>query len=217
MTEPSARRAALAHPAVARLLASLAAGAVVSIAASMITNTALALLTGIAAMATVFDVTGVMALWPSTSDQTQASVRRESFRPAIEELTVVGAAGASLVGIIVLLVLNHDTTRNVAAAVGLVGVFMMWGMLHLMYAVRYAYLYYQEPVGGIDFNDSDDPAYRDFFYFSFNLGMTYQVSDTNVSQAGIRSVVLRHCLLSYFFGTVILAATINLIAGIVTS
>lgn len=74
-----------------------------------------------------------------------------------------------------------------------------------------------DPAGGIDFNGHERPAYRDFFYFSYNLGMTYQVSDTSVSSSAIRSVVLRHCLLSYIFGTVILAATINLVAGIVTS
>jgi uncharacterized membrane protein len=72
-------------------------------------------------------------------------------------------------------------------------------------------------VGGIDFNNKEPPSYRDFFYFSYNLGMTYQVSDTDVSSTTIRSVVLRHCLLSYLFGTVILAATINLIAGLLTS
>jgi uncharacterized membrane protein len=90
-------------------------------------------------------------------------------------------------------------------------------MLHLMYTARYAYLYYSEPVGGIDFNSNDQPSYRDFLYLSYNLGMTYQVSDTDFSSTTIHSVVLRHCLLSDIFGTVILAATINLVAGLVTS
>ena len=75
--------------------------------------------------------------------------------------------------------------------------------------------------GGIDFNarpeHSFHPCFRDFFYFSYNLGMTYQVSDTGVSSPAIRAVVLRHCLLSYLFGTVVLASTINLVAGLVTN
>jgi uncharacterized membrane protein len=112
--------------------------------------------------------------------------------------------------------LGNSSTRNSAAAIGLVGVFLTWAMLHLMYTGRYAYLYYSEPLGGINFNSNDQPSYRDFIYFSYNLGMTYQVSDTDVSSTAIRSVVLRHCLLSYIFGTVILAATINLVAGLVT-
>jgi uncharacterized membrane protein len=92
-----------------------------------------------------------------------------------------------------------------------------------MYASRYAHLYYTPPVGGIDFSPSDQspepgdrPAFRDFFYFSYNLGMTYQVSDTNVTGPKLRSVVLRHCLLSYLFGAAILATTINLVAGAFT-
>ena len=64
---------------------------------------------------------------------------------------------------------------------------------------------------------TNPPAYRDFLYFSYNLGMTYQVSDTGVSSRTIRAVVLRHCLLSYAFGTVILATTINVVAGIVVA
>ena len=92
---------------------------------------------------------------------------------------------------------------------------MSWAGLHLMYAARYAYLFYSEAPGGIDFNADDPPAYRDFLYFSYNLGMTYQVSDTSVSSRTIRAVVLRHALLSYVFGTVILATTINLVASVV--
>ena len=69
----------------------------------------------------------------------------------------------------------------------------------------------------IDFNSDDPPSYRDFLYFSYNLGMTYQVSDTSVSSPLVRAIVLRHCLLSYVFGTVVLATTINLVTGIVTS
>ena len=92
-----------------------------------------------------------------------------------------------------------------------------WAGLHLTYATRYAHLYNRKDEGGIDFNSDNHRRTRDFFYFSYNLGMTYQVSDTSVSSSTIRTVALRHCLLSYVFGTVILATTINLVTGIVTS
>jgi uncharacterized membrane protein len=84
-----------------------------------------------------------------------------------------------------------------------------------MYATRYAYLYDTSSASGIDFNSDAPPAFRDFL--CYNLGMTYQVSDTDVSSTTIRAVVLRHSLLSYAFGTVILATTINLVAGIVST
>jgi uncharacterized membrane protein len=63
-------------------------------------------------------------------------------------------------------------------------------------------------------NQKAEPAYRDFFYVSYNLGMTCQVCDTSVSSPLIRAVTLRHCLLSYVFGAVILASAINLVVGI---
>jgi hypothetical protein len=102
---------------------------------------------------------------------------RENYRPHVEELLVAAAAFGSLALIVVLLVVGDSGTRNYAAAIGLIGLFLAWAMLHLLYTARYAYLYYSEPVGGIDLNSNDPPSYRDFFYFSYNLGMTYQVSE----------------------------------------
>ena len=196
---------------------SVVVGAVLGLAVGWWANVPFGVLAGIAGLAAVFVVSGIAALWPMSPESTRDNARREDFKPHVEELLVVAGTLGGLVGTAVILVLDHSRTQNVAAAVGLVGVFMAWAMLHLMYAARYAHLYYLEPVGGIDFNHSGAPAYRDFFYFSYNLGMTYQVSDTDVADTDIRSVVLRHSLLSYVFGTVILAATINLVAGIITS
>jgi uncharacterized membrane protein len=202
---------------VARLVIALAVGAVIGLPAGLASDAGLGVLTGIAVTAATFVLTGVQVLWPMDAADTRHNARREDFQPLVEELFVVAATVGSLTAIVLLLVLDRPGTQNSAAAIGLAGVFMNWAVLHLMYAARYAHLYYSEPVGGIDFNSDAQPSYRDFFYFSYNLGMTYQVSDTGVSSTTIRSVVLRHCLLAYVFGTVILAATINLVAGIVTS
>jgi uncharacterized membrane protein len=80
--------------------------------------------------------------------------------------------------------------------------------------LRYARGYYSEPGGGIGFNEEDLPAYLDFAYFSFTIGMTFQVSDTNISRKDIRSLALHHALLSYLFGAVILATAINVFASL---
>lgn len=202
--------------ATARLFVSVVVGFLVGVVVALLWNLPLGVLSGIAAYAAAFVVTGVLVLWPMRAESTRRFVGREDFRPVVEELFVVAATLGGLTGIALLLVLGDSHSQNSAAAIGLAGVFMNWAVLHMMYAARYAYHYYLDPVGGIDFNSDEQPAYRDFFYFSYNLGMTYQVSDTSVSSAAIRSVILRHCLLSYVFGTVILAATINLVAGIVT-
>ncbi|MFI8182146.1 DUF1345 domain-containing protein [Actinacidiphila glaucinigra] len=190
-----------------------AAGAVVG---GALTDASLGVLAGIAATETVFVVTGWLVLWAMDAAATHRNARREDFRPVVEELVVVGAALCGLLAIVVLLLRGGSDRDHAAAATALGGVFMAWAALHLMYAARYGYLYYAASAGGIDFNSPHPPTYRDFLYFSYNLGMTYQVSDTDVSSPAIRATVLRHSLLSYVFGTSILATTINLVAGMVT-
>jgi uncharacterized membrane protein len=203
--------------AVPRLVASAFGGAAAGASVAALTHAPLGVLAGIAAAETLFVVTGWIVLWPMDAATTHHNVRREEFRPVVEELVVVATSLCGLVGIVVLLLVGRTDLSHAAAATALCGVFMAWAALHLMYATRYAYLYYAlKPGGGIDFNSPSPPKYSDFLYFSFNLGMTYQVSDTNVSSATVRSIVLRHCLLSYVFGASILATTINLVTGIVT-
>ncbi|MFJ9812583.1 DUF1345 domain-containing protein [Streptomyces sp. NPDC101158] len=202
--------------AVPRMVMALLFGAAVGIVVGVLTNAPLGVLAGIAASESSFVVVGLAALWPMEADTTQRDARREEFRPAAEELAIVSTAVCGLGAIVVLLLVEKSALSQAAAATALLGVFMAWASLHLMYATRYAYMYYTPPEGGIDFNTKDPPRYVDFLYFSYNLGMTYQVSDTNISSAAFRAVVLRHCLLSYVFGTSTLATAINLVVGIFT-
>ena len=202
--------------AVPRLAGATVVGAVIGSVVGLLTNAPLGILAGIAAAETSFVVAGWLVLWPMDAATTHGHVRSEQFRPVAEELLVVASALCGLVGIVMLLLVGDSGLSHAAAATALCGVFLAWAALHLMYATRYAYLYYLAPEGGIDFNSDDPPQYSDFLYFSYNLGMTYQVSDTDVSSSTIRAVALRHCLLSYVFGASILATTINLVAGIVT-
>ena len=87
--------------------------------------------------------------------------------------------------------------------------------VHTDFTLRYADLYYVPPIGGIDFPGDDRPDYRDFAYLAFTIGMTYQVSDTGLLTKRFRRVLLLHALLSYLFGVVIIAAVINVVAGLV--
>lgn len=207
-------------PATTRLAAAVISGAVVVIAVASTTTPAMAALSGIATTEAVFVVWGWMVLWPLDAERTRANVQREDFRPAIDEALVVGVALAGLFSIAALVLLKGSNVGRAALALGAVG--MAWAAMHLMYASRYAGLYYRRTdhdgnaAGGIDFNSDEEPSYRDFLYFSYNLGMTYQVSDTAVSATAVRQVVLRHCLLSYLFGTGILATTINLVVAVVS-
>ncbi|HYQ62930.1 DUF1345 domain-containing protein [Actinophytocola sp.] len=202
----------LALSAVARLAVAVVAGVVAGMVAGVLTDAPLGVIAGITATELFFVVTGWITLWRMDADATRDNTRRQDFRPLLEEILVVAVALCGLVGVVVLLLLRNSP---VVASIALAGVFLAWAALHLMYATRYAHLYYLDPAGGIDFNSPEPPAYRDFLYFSYNLGMTYQVSDTSVSSTVIRGVVLRHTLLSYVFGTGILATTINLVVSAV--
>ena len=205
----------LPDSAYGRLFWSVIGGIAIAVVVTALTDALLGVLSGIAATATIFDLTGWWALWPNDAKSTSRHARRDEFDPRLEEVVVVGWALAGLIAVALLLLLGKTQERPLVALLALAGVAMSWAGLHLMYAARYAYLFYSDPPGGIDFNGNEPPAYRDFLYFSYNLGMTYQVSDNDVSSRTIRVVVLRHCLLSYAFGTVILATTINVIANVV--
>ena len=92
-------------------------------------------------------------------------MQREDFRPVAMEFVIVAAALGGLVGIVVLLLLSGSGDHPVAAALDR-PVLTVWGGLHLMYATRYAHLYFSgAAAGGIDFDSDDPPAYRDFLYF----------------------------------------------------
>ena len=96
-------------------------------------------------------------------------------------------------------------------------VILSWAVVHSVFALRYAHEYYTEPIGGIDFKNPDPPDYRDFIYVAFTVGMTFQVSDTDVQSRTVRRTVINHALLAYLFGAVILALTVNIAATLLQS
>ena len=148
--------------------------------------------------------------------QTKEHASREDPERGVGDTLVVLLSVASLVSVgFVLVAASHaeGSARVAIAALALVSVALSWVLLHTLFALRYARLYYLAGAG-VDFNQQDDPRYTDFAYLSFTLGMTYQVSDTSITSHAIRTTALGHALLSFLFGSVILATTINLIAGL---
>ena len=99
-------------------------------------------------------------------------------------------------------------------ALAVAAVVLAWLTVHTVFTLRYARLYFQAH-GGIDFHHADRPDYRDFAYVAFTVGMTYQVSDTDLTTKTVRRAALGHALLSFLFGTAIVAMTINVVAGLV--
>jgi uncharacterized membrane protein len=96
--------------------------------------------------------------------------------------------------------------------------FITWGaVINTVYTLRYADQHFRSKPGGIAFGTEDGqqhPGYRDFAYVAFTIGMCYQVSDTTLRDPQIRRTVLAHAILSYVFGVVIVAGSVNLISGL---
>ena len=112
-------------------------------------------------------------------------------------------------------------SREMAAAVVAATVVLTWLMLQCSFALHYAHLYYgdsdtnpDQHAGGLEFPGEQQPDYLDFAYFSFVLGMTFQVSDVQIVDRGLRRLALLHGVISFFFTTVILALTINILASL---
>jgi uncharacterized membrane protein len=200
-----------------RLAWMVAIGVVAAVATGLAWSWEYAPLIGWAAAATTFSAWVWLVLGRLDADQTQRHSTAEDPSRAMIDTLLLLANVASLAAVVVVLVqaaAAHGAAKAILAALAVLSVALSWVLVQTLYTLRYASLFYAAPIGGIDFNQDDPPTYEDFAYLSFTLGMTYQVSDTNLSGRVMRATVLRHSLLSYLFGSVILASTINLVVGL---
>lgn len=152
------------------------------------------------------------------ADATRSNAVREDAGRATTRVLVVGACLASLVAVAFGLhaaAVASGRREAVLLTASMLSIACAWAVVHTVFTLRYAHEYYDAPPGGIDFPGDAAPAYGDFAYFAFVIGMTFQVSDAAVSSPRIRATVLRHSLLSYLFGTALIAASINVVAGFV--
>jgi len=96
---------------------------------------------------------------------------------------------------------------------------LAWLLGNTVYAFHYAHMYYsrnkgeRRDAGGIDFTGTEEPSYWDFFYFAFTLGMTFQTSDSNVTNSAMRRVVVAHSFAGFVYNIGVLAFTINVLGG----
>ena len=139
-------------------------------------------------------------------------------------LFVIASSIMSLAAIVFLLVsAKGKSGEGVAFPVilALTSVLVSWWLVHTLFTLRYAHLFYEpekasKPVGGLDFPGGEkEPDYLDFVYFSFVIGMTFQVSDVEITSRRIRRLALFHALISFAFNTAIVALSINIVSGLV--
>jgi uncharacterized membrane protein len=169
-------------------------------------------------------LTVLLTTWPvivrADSSRAPLLAAREDETEGSARVMLVSASVASLLGAGYSLHLaerENGAPRALLIGVAVLTVMLSWTLINTVYTLRYADQHFRSQPGGIAFGAEDDrrhPGYRDFAYVAFTIGMTYQVSDTTLRDPRIRRTVLGHALLSYVFGVVIVAGSVNLISGL---
>ena len=157
------------------------------------------------------------AIWRLDAKATASHATREDPSRDVAGLVLLGAAIASLVAVGAVLFRAGSASgalKYLEAAFAFVSVLLSWTLVHTVFTLKYARLYYSGDPGGIDFNEADPPEYSDFAYLAFTIGMTFQVSDTSFKTKQIRRTALRHALMSFPLVTIIVATSINLVSGL---
>lgn len=209
-----------------RIVVAAAIGVLAAVATGVLGDWTYAPAVGFDTAGALFLVTTWLSIGRMDPAATAAHATREDPTRRMTRLIILAAAVASLAGVGTLLLGTTDGANRAGAAVlGLGSVAIAWLVVHSLFTLHYAELYYGpgggDPGapgagkrGGIDFALDTPPQYSDFAYLAFTIGMTYQLSDTPLTTRELRMSVLRHALLSYLFGSLILGASVNLVVSL---
>ena len=200
-----------------KLLTCAAAGIAAGTAAALLGTGREAPLIGWVTLAAVFCIWVWASVWGMDAEATAAHAKGESPGRDLADLILLGASIASLIAVGLVLFGaggQRGATKYIQAGLAVASVTVSWVLVHTVFTLKYARIYYGHPVGGIDFNQEERPQYSDFAYLAFTLGMTFQVSDTDLQNKTVRRTALRHALISFPLGTVIIATAVNLVAGL---
>lgn len=179
-----------------------------------------------------FDLAAVgflAATWIMMARATTAEMRRRA-RIEDEGRHVVLALGATVASAI-LLAIGFELhgigglpsgEAGMRAVLAAATILLAWLFMNTMFALHYAHFFYGDADGpadaearGLAFPGRAEPDYWDFLYFSFVIGMTFQVSDVQIENHRLRRIGLAHGVLAFFFNVVVLALAINIIAGLI--
>lgn len=191
-------------------------GLVVAVIAVLLGVPDLSPLLGWTAAAAVFLVWVWSRAWPADPGRTRSLARHEDESRSLVDSLVVTAALLSLVLVVFALIRSQqkDPVGSAAAVLAVIGVVAAWALINTVYAFKYARMYYLDDRHRFDFDQDEDPSYSDFAFTAFSIGMAYSASSITRSSTPSRRVAMGHALLSYFFGTFVVALAINLVTGL---
>jgi uncharacterized membrane protein len=195
------------------LAVSLLAGGLVAAAAALRVGWSTASMIAWVVAAGVFLVWQWRAIWAVPATATAWLAQREDPSRPVRDLVLLLISFGTVMTVALVIFRAHENSP-MRIGLGVACIAASWLVLHTVLTLRYARLYYTDPQGGLEFNQSGDPTFRDFAYVAFTIGMTFQVSDTTVQKPEIRATVLEHALASFVYDAVLIAVTVNVIAGL---
>jgi uncharacterized membrane protein len=189
--------------------------AAVPLAGNLLHDPALGAMAGFDAAALVFVLSCLPLLWVE-----DPAVIRDHANDNDANRTILLAITGVVMVVLLLAVAAEtmgDRPQPFTKALVIVTLIFAWLFSNTIYALHYAHLAYRggKETGceGLGFPGTTQPAYLDFVYFAFTLGMTFQTSDVTISDSAIRRTVTLHCLAAFAFNIGVLAFTINVLGG----
>jgi len=210
-----------------RLMIALAVSAIVCVVLwNRLTIPELALATWIGCALTIIILNWIIILTSHPREAKKIAKIQDSSRTFLF-IFIITASLVSLIAIVFLLKSTKgisEVSKNEHILLAISAVFISWWLVHTIFSLRYAHLFYDTDTddggtrkgGGLDFPDTKEPDFLDFIYFGFVVGMTFQVSDVQITDRNIRRLCLVHGLISFAFNTAIVALSINVISGLIT-
>lgn len=172
-----------------------------------------------------FGISFLALEWATFSITKSQEIRSQASRQDPKRMIVFSmvliAALFSVFAIFLMILTKQQghTGINWRIPVAISGLVLSWFLIHTLYALRYAHIFYGNDVdnptnhaGGLEFPGSKMPDYFDFAYFSFTLGMTFQVSDVQITSKHLRKQAMFHGMISFAYVTVMIALVINVTA-----
>lgn len=173
-----------------------------------------------------FSLCMIIMSWITFSITTSQQIReqssvQDSSRTLIFIIILVSTC-ASFLAVLLLMITKQESqnAETLHLIIAISGMILSWFLIHTIFTLRYAHIFYGDDLknpkvhaAGLEFPDDKKPDYFDFAYFAFVLGMTFQVSDVEITSKRLRRLAMWHGLLSFGFNTIMIALTINLIAG----
>ena len=175
------------------------------------------------AFALSYIITSWLVMFSRSIEEIKKLAQKDDGSGAFVVIFTIVASFAAMVTVLMLVMASKTEDKNEVLRVVMCfsSVMLSWFLVHTIFTFHYAHLYYDTAKDnksvlheGLDFPSDEDPDYLDIAYFSFVVGMTFQVSDVEVTNKKMRRLVLLHGLIAFVLNTFVVALTINFIAGL---